>query len=203
MSFFSLKVPVSLRRNRGKATKPVLSKARAFLHGAEVQGWFVENLSLKARAGGQDVLAAVVDYCLAKRSFFAAADVVIIEQQPKAAMRAVAAGLYAAAKLLAREDAAIKLQSPVLKLAWGDLETFCDSGLSSECLSSYAGRKKASVLVAAKLVEDVASLAGILAAHKKKDDLSDAMLQALAYVCRTYYGLDDDGGVGVTEMLKR
>jgi hypothetical protein len=98
-------------------------------------------------------------------------------------MKSLSACFYASLRCLFPK-ARVLFQSASLKLNFADVASFLEQQPSCP-LATYAQRKKTAVSITKKLVSGPLPprLAVIFAKSKKKDDLSDALLHALAGLC--------------------
>jgi hypothetical protein len=170
-----------------------LNRARAALAGsAAVVDWGVESLiaaNRKARAHSlSEQLDLVAAYVRRHAALFATCQHVVIEQQPAARMRNLAVALYCC---LRREapDAVVIFQPAAKKLDWGPALFELLPGTSWGTLRTYAGRKKAAVLLTWALLREegearFVDARGAFAATRKRDDLADCFLHALARGCQ-------------------
>lgn len=160
-----------------------LQAARGLLGGAEILAWQTTELDGGARRATSLPLASLLElvfgYVRLHESTFALCDVIVIEQQPAARMRNLSVALYVLLRGVA-PSARIALQAAKYKLAWGgELSTLvprCD-------LSLYRGRKKAAVDLTRALLSEHSHFqeaSRSFDACRKKDDLGDAFLHALA-----------------------
>jgi hypothetical protein len=142
--------------------------------------WTTEALPLPAGAGPADALRAVVEHVAGKEELLCAADAVVIEQQPAARMREVAACLFGLARRAARPEALVLLQPSrrKLELVVQDAPELCGDR------SSWAARKRAAVALTRHLLAERPEWLSVLASAKKKDDMADSFLHAVAYLAK-------------------
>lgn len=145
---------------------------------------------------GQQVLLETVDLC-------------VIEMQMTAKMKAISSALYAALRCL-RPSCTVLFQSASAKLSFPDLCSFLEPGPGGPALlgsSSYSQRKRLAVLLARKLLQATAVCEEhkqLFLSSKKKDDLSDALLHALAALCtRGAQGSDAGSGAGPSPKRRK
>ena len=161
--------------------KEPLAVARAALGNAEVVAWESVTINTTGRKASCLDLATLLDlvtgYVRRHQALFMQCNYVVIEQQPAAKMRNLAVALYVLIRQAAPE-ARVGLQAASKKLDWG--QEFSVPGCD---LRTYGGRKKAAVALTRALLGEH----GKLLAHaqdfekcRKKDDLGDAFLHALA-----------------------
>ena len=112
---------------------------------------------------------------------FNTADVIVIETQMTARMKAIAASFYTASRCLF-PNAMVQFQSASAKLNFADLAAYSEVPVST---ATYTQRKKAAVVIARKLTSANIrpEIRQAFLKAKKKDDLSDALLHALAALC--------------------
>jgi len=123
----------------------------------------------------------VVTFMLSHAEDFRTTDMVVIETQMTAKMKAIAAAFYTATKCLFPQ-ATVLFQSASAKLNFADLSLYSETPAAT---TTYAQRKKVAVVVTKKLLSANVPLEirQTFARAKKKDDLSDALLHALAALC--------------------
>jgi hypothetical protein len=132
-----------------------------------------------AAAATFDNVISFLESCAATDA--ASVDVIVIETQMTARMKAIAASFYTASRCLF-PGAKVLFQSATAKLNFADLATYSETPVAT---ATYAQRKKASVVVAKKLTSANVrpEIRQAFLKAKKKDDLSDALLHALAALC--------------------
>lgn len=142
--------------------------------------WTTETLPLPAGARPADALRAVVEHVAGKEELLRAADAVVIEQQPAARMREVAACLFGLARRAARPEALVLLQPSrrKLELVVQDAPELCGDR------SSWAARKRAAVALTRHVLAERPEWLSVLASAKKKDDMADSFLHAVAYLAK-------------------
>jgi hypothetical protein len=152
----------------------------------ETNGITIEDLDLIKLGANKHAAAAatfdnVILFLQSHADAFASVDVIVIETQMTARMKAIAAAFYTTARCLFPQ-AKVLFQSATAKLNFSDLTAYAESAIST---STYAQRKKASVSVAKKLTSTNIrpEIKQAFLKAKKKDDLSDALLHALAALC--------------------
>jgi hypothetical protein len=141
--------------------------------------WTTEALPLPAGPWRvAEALRAVVEHAADKEQFLERADVIVIEQQPVARMREVAACLFGLARRAARPETSVLLQSARCKL-----ELFAPNA-PEMCRdrSSYGARKRAAVALTRHLLKGRDDWLSLFERAKKKDDLGDSFLHALTYL---------------------
>ena len=164
-----------------------LLAAKRRLAECEVLLWEVVALELPKRPSFANHAEAVAAFVAQRRGLFEQASVVVIEQQMQATMRAVAAALFAAIRMIATCE--LQSQQSKLKLEWSDLSVVADD------ISTYARRKRAAVLAAHYLLDakpqrsrlpppNQSASATVLISSRKQDDLADALLHILAFDLR-------------------
>lgn len=146
----------------------------------------IEDLDLVKLGANKNATAAatfenVILFLQAHKDAFSLVDVIVIETQMTAKMKAIAAAFYATARCLFPQ-AKVLFQSATAKLNFADLSAYAEAPVS---ISTYTQRKKAAVVVAKKLTSaDIRpTIRQTFLKAKKKDDLSDALLHALAALC--------------------
>jgi hypothetical protein len=182
MAHCVLRWPKEPRRHRRRPLQAV----RDSLAEAQVVAWKVSALqdgSGHRRPSALQLptlLELVGSFVALHESDFAACDAIVIEQQPAAKMRNLAVALYVLLRRVA-PHAHVVLQAAKHKLSWGaELLSFVPG---SE-IATYRGRKRTATELTRKLLDEHACLrtaAQGFARCRKKDDLSDAFLHALAY----------------------
>jgi hypothetical protein len=138
------------------------------------------KLGTNKNATAASIFDNVIAFLQARTASFAEVDAIVIETQMSARMKAIAAAFYTAARCLFPR-AAVLFQSATAKLNFADLVAYCEGAASA----TYAQRKKTSVAIAKKLLAANVrpEIKQTFSAAKKKDDLSDALLHALAALC--------------------
>jgi len=139
-----------------------------------VEVWDVLALATQKRPSNEQLFEGVVGLVQSQLQLLGSCDAIVIETQMTARMKAIAACLFGALRALLPE-ARVAFQSASAKLSFGDLASFSDGRVQT-----YAQRKKTAVQCARALCAGCPSQAQLLAAAKKKDDLADALLHALA-----------------------
>jgi len=139
------------------------------------------KLGVNKHAAAAAVFENVILFLQSHTAAFSPVDVIVIETQMTARMKAIAAAFYTTARCLFPE-AKVFFQSATAKLNFADLAAYADAAVAT---STYAQRKKASVTVAKRLTSANIrpDIRQAFLKAKKKDDLSDALLHALAALC--------------------
>ena len=170
MSICLLEVPIA----KSQLACP-LARAEQLLAMRGKLGW--EHVSLCSATANANhcshgaLLNSIVAYVRERSDLFEWATDVVIEAQPAARMKIVAAGLFASVRFV-NPGAKMCFQSAKRKLAWGmGLAEFGD-------VSTYRGRKRAAVALLAKLLRCPEVLKEL---GSKKDDAADSFLHALNY----------------------
>jgi hypothetical protein len=171
LSFCLLEVPA------GIATPSVcaLERAEGLLALRGKLGW--EHVSLCPRAANANhcshsaLLEGLAAYVRSRSDLFEWATHVVIEAQPAARMKMIAAGLFASVRLV-NPETKICFQSARRKLAWG--------GRLGEygSISTYRCRKQTAVALLEDLVGHSRTLKEL---GSKKDDAADSFLHALRF----------------------
>lgn len=166
-----------------EALVPVLARVheRFDAGGLELQQLDTVKLGANKHAAAAATFDNVLAFLRGHAADFAEVDAVAIETQMSARMKAIAAAFYIAARCLFPR-AAVLFQSASAKLNFADLAAYSDGVAAS---ATYAQRKKTAVCVARKLLTARVppELRQAFLKAKKKDDLSDALLHALAALC--------------------
>jgi len=167
-----------------EALVPVLARAHELLDagGLELQQLDSVKLGANKHAAAAATFDNLLTFLRGHAADFAEVDVVAIETQMSARMKAIAAAFYVAARCLFPR-AAVLFQSASAKLNFADLAAYSDVAASA----TYAQRKKTAVCVARTLLTARVppELRQAFLKAKKKDDLADALLHALAALCAT------------------
>lgn len=146
-----------------------------------VEDWRVVQLGSSKSASTTSTFEKLLDFLREQQAQLLETDVLVVEQQMTARMKALSACFYGAVRILSPRTKVV-FQSASAKLNFGDLAAFLEQ--PAVPLATYAQRKKAAVAAAKRLAMRCPSAprAAFLAA-KKKDDFSDALLHALAALC--------------------
>ena len=139
-----------------------------------LEAWDVLALASQKRPTHEQLFEGVVMLVRSQLELLRSCDTIVIETQMTARMKAIAACLFGALRALLPE-ARVAFQSASAKLSFGDLASFSDGRTQT-----YAQRKKTAVQCARALCAGCPAQSAVFAAAKKKDDLADAMLHALA-----------------------
>jgi len=162
---------------------PILQRLHNQLSDSSLRIELLELFKLGANknAGAASTFDNVVLFLQSHKDDFDTADFVVIETQMTARMKAIAASFYTAARCLF-PNAKVLFQSASAKLNFADLAAYSEIPVAT---ATYAQRKKAAVVIAKKLTSaDIApDIRQTFLKAKKKDDLSDALLHALAALC--------------------
>ena len=143
-----------------------------------VEAWRVLQVTSAKRPSVQTVLDGVVQLVRDQLELIRSVDVVVIEQQMTRRMCVISACLFGAVRALA-PAVQVYHQSASLKLGFGDLAAFLPG--HSAALGTYCQRKQVAVKVARRLCGSAGDEAErTFASSKKKDDLADSLLHALA-----------------------
>jgi hypothetical protein len=146
-----------------------------------VEEWQLVQLGSSKSASAASTFERLVEFLRAREPQLRDVDVLVVEQQMTARMKALSACFYGAVRVLSPSTKVV-FQSASAKLNFGDLAAFLQQ--PSAPLSSYAQRKKLAVAVTRRLAAHCpAALRAAFLAAKKKDDFSDALLHALAGLC--------------------
>ena len=141
-----------------------------------VRHWENTRLVTQKRPALAQTLQGVVDLVRSREALFAQADLVLIESQMTALMKAISAALFGA--LRTRFPALrVGFQHGGVKLSFGDLQSALGAPVR---VDAYAARKRAAVQAARHFCQHCPAAAALLAGAKKADDLADALLHALA-----------------------
>lgn len=153
--------------------KVPLEELAARVERMECLHWGVHSVESKRLTSGQ--LDAAIAWFTSQRQLFEV-DVVVIEQQMTARMKALSVALYTCIKL-SYPDAGVYFQSASKKLSWRISDLFQDYSLKS-----YYQRKQTAVRIASHLISTQPRMVAVWDQHKKKDDLADSLLHALAFL---------------------
>lgn len=158
-----------------------MERVLELLRSAHVESWTTSSLSVATRASLPTLLDATTAWCRDNSEAFARANLVVIENQPARKMQSISVAIYTMARSLCPPSARVFFQSPLCKLRWDGLQAY----LPQARLDTYWFRKKTAVLLSVKLLGDAGRNldADFILGHKKKDDLADALLHALAALC--------------------
>jgi hypothetical protein len=158
-----------------RPVKPIAT-AKQMLQTCTLENWEVcciASPTCKVRSlSVTQIIDMAIAYVQKYKALFESCDVVVIEQQPKPKMMNVAVAIYSTLRCI-NPSAIIVFQNPIKKLAWG-------SEMQGVDLSTYYKRKKGAVTLTKDLLVDCAHQ-DIFDTSKKKDDLADSFLHALAY----------------------
>ena len=161
---------------------PVLERLHELFDTGDLDIHMLDSVKLGANkhAAAAATFDNVISFLQTHAMSFAEVDAVVIETQMSARMKAIAAAFYTAARCLLPQ-AKVLFQSATAKLTFADLAAYCEGAASA----TYAQRKKTSVAVAKKLLVAAVrpEIKQTFLKAKKKDDLSDALLHALAALC--------------------
>jgi hypothetical protein len=161
---------------------PVLGRLHELVDAGTLDIERLESVKLGANrnATAASIFDNVIAFLQARTARFAEVNAIVIETQMSARMKAIAAAFYTAARCLFPR-AAVLFQSATAKLNFADLAAYCEGAASA----TYAQRKKTSVAIAKKLLAANVrpEIKQTFSAATKKDDLSDALLHALAALC--------------------
>jgi len=131
----------------------------------------------------------VVQFVVGQQALLQAVDLCVIEMQMTAKMKAISSALYAALRCL-QPSCSVRFQAASAKLSFPDLCSFSEAAPGAAALlggSSYSQRKRLAVLLSRKLLLQAPAVGDehkqLFSSSKKKDDLSDALLHALAALC--------------------
>ena len=127
----------------------------------------------------------VVQFVVGQQALLETVDLCVIEMQMTAKMKAISSALYAALRCL-RPSCSVVFQSASAKLSFPDLCSFSEVSGDMALGGSYSQRKRLAVVLARKLLQAPAideEHTQLFFSSKKKDDLSDALLHALAALC--------------------
>jgi hypothetical protein len=127
----------------------------------------------------------VVQFVVGQQALMETVDLCVIEMQMTAKMKAISSALYAALRCL-RPSCSVVFQSASAKLSFPDLCSFSEVSGDMALGGSYSQRKRLAVVLARKLLQAPAigeDYKQLFLSSKKKDDLSDALLHALAALC--------------------
>jgi hypothetical protein len=164
------------------ACLPVLERLHELFDAGSLDVAHLDSVKLGANknAAAAATFDNVISFLQAHAASFSEVDAVVIETQMSARMKAIAAAFYTAARCLFPQ-AAVLFQSATAKLNFADIAAYCEGAASG----TYAQRKKTSVAVAKKLLAAKVrpEVRQTFLKAKKKDDLSDALLHALAALC--------------------
>jgi len=139
---------------------------------AKIEAWEVYGVDPATTRDFEKLCPEVMRTLEERRSVFDAADVVVVERQPGKNRKMKIVETYLHAYFVLRGKVVV-LYSPSNKLR-GE-----DAGMHGT--SKYHLRKKKSVHLVDDLLEAGSEFAALFAASKKKDDLSDCLLQAIAF----------------------
>jgi hypothetical protein len=139
------------------------------------------KLGANKHAGAAATYDHILSFLRARLLMLTSITLIVIETQMTARMKAIAAAFYVATKCLC-PHAAVLFQSASAKLNFADLANYCEAPAP---LGTYAQRKRTAVLAAKKLMTACShpDLQQAFLKAKKKDDLADALLHALAALC--------------------
>ena len=174
--------------NPGSSSCP-LERCQELLKGSEIVSWSVEDIrSGSARAvrtlSTAQVIEMTSEYVTRHSELLATCDVIVIEQQPAAKMRNASIALYCFIRS-ALKNTHVAFQPACRKLDWGcNLRQFLPS---ADTTTKSRRKSTATCLVDALLRACGDSKTQALETfrkHRKKDDMADALLHALACVVR-------------------
>jgi hypothetical protein len=146
-----------------------------------VHDWGLVQLASSRHATAASTYDKALEFLRRSDATLRDADLLVIETQMTSRMKCVSACFYTAARCL-YPQLQVLFQSASCKLNFADLHLF----IRDAAPASYASRKKAAVTAARRLADSPAfppGLAQTFKKERKKDDLADALLHALAALC--------------------
>lgn len=161
---------------------PSLSKLQKDFEAGTISivDWRVVQLAPTKKAPASVVFDAIIKF-FNGQDILCDWDVVVIETQMSARMKALAACIYGVLKCKLPQSK-VFFQSASAKLNFADSAAYIDSQTAPT--STYAQRKKTAVTIVSRLVTAVSpTVSAIFLRAKKKDDLADSLLHGLAGLC--------------------
>ena len=161
-----------------------LASAQEALDGGRVRVEALELVAFGKKATAFATLCEnVVAFVTSQASLLEQVNVCVIETQMTSKMKAISAALYAAVRCR-HPSCEVLFQAATAKLSFSDVAAFTGSSLLG---SSYSERKRLAVLIVKQLLQGAAAVPDackrVFFSSKKKDDLADALLHALAALC--------------------
>lgn len=196
LSLCALRCPLDFSSIVNTSSTPLLRDAKILLQHTALERWEVVSLNGTEQAQTfAERCKAIAEFVKSRKDLFAGASAVIVEHQMHSLMRCLAAALFAAIHVYASESAKVVSQHSNMKLQWRDVTEHCRCA-NPQDLKKYNVRKRAAVECAEYLLkeeegpgagahekkhEDLRRMRDLLDSARKKDDLADALLHALAY----------------------
>ena len=175
----------------GESSPCPLATCQGLLKSSSVVHWSVQDIregskqAVRALSTSQ-VIEMTLAYIKRHAQTLSECDAIVIEQQPAAKMRHASIAVYCSVRSAVGDKTPIVFQPAYRKLDWGEgLRNF----LPCANASTKARRKVTATRLAGALLracgESKARELATFGAHKKKDDLADCFLHALAFAVRS------------------